>query len=48
MDYKGIRGRTREYNGVVEFSSAGSQNSSRGVSSQKKTAECQILVCELL
>jgi hypothetical protein len=32
---------TRDYNGVVEFSSVGSWNSSRGVSSRKKMSVCQ-------
>jgi hypothetical protein len=32
---------TREYNGVVEFSSVGSQNSSSGVSNRKKMAVYQ-------
>jgi hypothetical protein len=44
----GVQRSTREYNGVVEFSSVGSQNSSSGVSCRKKMAVCQIVICELL
>jgi hypothetical protein len=32
----------------VQFSSVGSQNNSRGVSSRKKMTVCQIVICELL
>jgi hypothetical protein len=46
--YEGIQRNTREYNRVVEVSSDGSQASSLGVSSQKKTTVPQIVICELL
>jgi hypothetical protein len=32
-EYRGVKWSTREHNGVVEFSSVGSENSSSGVSS---------------
>jgi hypothetical protein len=47
-EYDGLQRGRSEYSGVVEFSSAGSQNSSSGLSSRKKMSVCQIVICELL
>jgi hypothetical protein len=45
---EGVERSRREYNGVVEFSSFGSQNNFSGVSSRKKITLYQTVICELL